>query len=130
MRVVCDFPPNFAELDRVFGIGNKPVVFAWGQTIYRPNGGKVSASILAHEAVHGHQQGDDIPGWWRRYIDDPAFRLEQEIPAHRAEYLVLIDGVSRQVRRNSLRIVAKKLAGPLYGGLITPRKAKMILEAA
>ncbi len=130
MRVIAAHPPNFDELDRVFDIGNKPVIFAWGFTIFNPNGGEVSAALHAHEAVHGHQQGRDILGWWRRYIDEPAFRLEQEIPAHRAEYLVLSHGVSRQVRRNSLRIVAKKLSSPLYGGLITPREAKTMIEAA
>ena len=98
MRIVAAHPPNFNELDAVFHIGTKPVIFAWGQTIFNPNGGNVSAAILAHEAVHGHQQGDDIRGWWRRYIDDPTFRLEHGIPAHRVEYLVLVHGGAKGIR--------------------------------
>jgi len=45
---------------------------------------------IANESVHcNHQKllsGPDA--WWQRSIDDPQFRLIEELPAYRAVYLV------------------------------------------
>ncbi len=117
------------EIDEKFHVRGKPVIYAWGTTIYNPSNFDIPPQLMAHEAVHGQRQGSDIVGWWRRYIDDVAFRLAEEIPAHRAEYLALVGGQpNRQQRRQALKKTAKRLAAPLYGMAISRARAAVILR--
>ena len=128
MQVVRDYPPLFDEIDRRFRVRGKGVIFAWGDRIYNPRGVDIPPSLIAHEAVHGARQGRDIVGWWRRYIEDGEFRLAEEIPAHQAEYAVLIRDANRQARRGACREVARRLASPLYGGLLSRQTAERLLR--
>ena len=130
MKIVIDYPPLFHEIDAKFRVRGKPIIYAWGPLIYNPMGIRVPLQLQAHEAVHGERQGDDIKGWWRRYIDDAAFRLAEEIPAHRVEYRVLAtEAINRQHRRHLLRVTAKRLAAPVYGRMVSlPRAIKLIKE--
>jgi hypothetical protein len=80
-------PPLFAEIDAAFRVGTQRIYYAWGETIFDPFGdGRICRELLMHESVHRDRQGARIEEWWRRYINDPAFRLVEEIPAHQAEY--------------------------------------------
>jgi hypothetical protein len=127
--IVNAYPPLFDEIDARFHIGDRAVLFAWGDWLFNPKDVRVPAALVEHEKVHGRRQGDDITGWWRRYIDDDKFRLEEEIIAHRAEYQQMCkDSRRRFDRRKALRIVAGKLAAPLYGSLITVEHAKSALR--
>jgi hypothetical protein len=128
MKIIFDRPPLFDEIDARFHIAGQPVIFAWGERIYNPQRIHIGPELMAHETVHGLQQGNDIEGWWRRYIDDTAFRLEQEIPAHQAELRVLWETGNRQDRRRALKRTASRLAAPLYGRMITPARARQILN--
>ena len=132
MRDVFEYPPMFDLIDAKFRVAGRPIIFSWGGIIYNPQRIEVTPALRAHEAVHGARQGDDIRGWWRRYIDDPVFRLVEEIPAHRAEYQQLLaECDNRRARRLYLKQMAKRLASPLYGNVTTVAKArKFILEAA
>jgi hypothetical protein len=128
-------PPLFDEIDAAFHVAGQPVIFAWGDTIYNPEGGAISVPLQAHEAVHGQRQAGNPESWWRAYIADPEFRLAEEIPAHQVEYRELCRieslGRSRSGRRRLLRYVAIRLCSPLYGQLITyDRARKAIKEAA
>lgn len=128
MEIVVDYPPNFDEIDAALHVRGKHIIFAFGEKIYNPMGDDVGPWLVAHESVHGERQGSDILGWWRRYLEDPDFRLAEEIPAHIAEYDWLKRyAPSRQQRRMAKKVVAQKLASPLYGRLVTPSKAKIIL---
>lgn len=132
MRIVKDYPPIFDEIDRAFNLNGRRVIFAWGDTIFNPYDIDVPPCLLAHEAVHGARQGADILGWWRRYMDEPAFRFAEEVPAHIAEYQSLVSGAggNRDARRRYLTHVAQRLASPLYGSLISVDKAKQQLKLA
>lgn len=133
MNVVNAPPPMFPEICAAFPQATNPgVIFTWGWTIYAPGGGHISEPLLEHERVHAtrqeHQGGPE--GWWRRYIDDPEFRLAEELPAHKAEYRRWCFGVlDRNARARHLTHVAHKLSAPLYGGIITPRAAAELLRA-
>lgn len=135
--VKVERPPLFYEIAAAFPMAhNDKVVFAWGETVFAPSGGTIPPAILAHEAVHGKRQlAIGIETWWARYIDDVIFRLAEEIPAHQAEY---------QHHRNSpegakpvpgfrckadwmLLQIAQRLAGPLYGRLVTMQEAKRLI---
>lgn len=129
MEIVNDYPPIYDEIDAAFSVRNlRGVIFCFGDIIYNPGGGTVTPSLIAHEEVHRDRQGSDVLGWWRRYIDEAEFRLSEEIPAHQAEYWHVAEGANRAVRRRALKIVAKKLAAPLYGKIITLDEAKKIIS--
>jgi hypothetical protein len=147
MRIVQAYPPNIDEIDAAFQVRGKPILFAFGEIIYNPMGVAIAPELLAHEAVHGRRQlgsaepgtarGDDaIRVWWHRYINEPAFRLEEEIFAHIAEFAELcrLHGKrwvsQRNMRRTYAAHVARRLAAPLYGKLISVAQAKDILLEA
>lgn len=133
MEIVIAQPPMFEEIDRVFRVRGKAVVFCWGAKIYNPMGLYIHPEIMAHEGVHssrqlqvskGDHQEELVVAWWKRYLEDPEFRLMEELPAHRAEYRALINRMKDRNRRSAfLQHVAEKLAAPLYGGIITKREA-------
>ena len=162
MRVVKACQPNIEEIDAAFQVRGKPILFAFGEIIYNPMGVDIAPELMAHEAVHGRRQiaGEGIlaafgqydflrqalktnptealkrraiEDWWHRYINEPAFRLEEEIFAHIAEYAELcrLHGQRwtsrRAMRRTYAAHVARRLAAPLYGNLISQARAKEIL---
>jgi hypothetical protein len=129
MIVRLEYPPMIKEIDEAFHVIGKPIIYAWGDTIYNPMKVPMYPQYFGHEAVHGMRQGEDIEGWWRRYIADPEFRLNEEIPAHMVEYAVFRDRhKDRNQRSGYMHKVARKLASPLYGSLITYKDAKALLE--
>ena len=129
MREAIDLPPLWDEIQKRFKLSNKPrVLFAWGNTVYNPSGIEIPQCLWDHEIVHGHRQGKDVEGWWRRYMDDPVFRLNEEIPAHIAELESLLETGDRNERRRAYKQTAQRLAAGLYGGLISPKKAKALLK--
>ena len=129
VKIAIDFPPLWDEIDAAFHVKGRKVIYAWGDTIYNPYGMPVPPVLMDHEMVHGRRQGKDVIGWWRRYIEDPVFRLNEEIPAHIAEYNHMIRQGNRNDRRQALKLVSGRLSAPLYGGLITKAKAKALLKA-
>lgn len=131
MRVVHDFPPNWDEVNAVFKVAGKPVIFCYGDRIYNPSQIDVTPALYAHELMHSRQQGDDPAGWWRRYIDDIAFRFEQELAAHQAEYIAAMKSApNRHARRTYAKAIAQRLAGPLYGHVVSPMEAKRLIKEA
>jgi hypothetical protein len=128
VKIVVAQPPNFDEIVAAFPeAANKGVIFAWGDTIYNPSGAHLPNYLLAHEAVHGHQQYSvgSPEFWWPRYIADVEFRLSQELPAHAAEYRIAIQEIKdRNARERMLNTVALKLASKLYNNMITVGEAR------
>jgi len=135
MNIIHERPPNFDALVAAgFPIVNKPILFAWGDIIYNPGKVIVPLPLQLHEAMHGERQlahSEGIEGWWQQYVYDDAFRLEEEVLAHQVEYRSWYGGCgNRHQRRNALKAVAKKLSAPLYGRMISPHKARLILREA
>lgn len=126
MKIVKDHPPIYGLIVEAFPDAARPgVIFCWGDTIFNPSGNPVSPELRAHEAVHSKRQGNDIEGWWRRYIADPEFRLAEELPAHRREYWTFCRRHGNRNQRGAfLDSAAGRLSGPLYGGVLSPEKAK------
>lgn len=130
-RIVDGHPPNYEEIKARFNpaLGT---VYAYGNTIYAPGvAGLISADLVVHEEVHFEQQarvgGPDA--WWRLYIDDPRFRLEQEVEAYRAQYASLAT-LPRPERRERLAHYCKSLASRMYGGLVTKDQARRLIVNA
>jgi hypothetical protein len=127
MKVVHARPPNFDVIDL------RGLLFAYGDTIYMPDGEPIPPELMEHEKVHGHQQreigGPEV--WWARYYIDPAFRLAQEQPAHVAELIKYRElHPQRQDWRKYLRLLATRLSDRLYGNITTQKQAEAYLKAA
>lgn len=114
--IVGQYPPLIDQIDEVFDVRHKTVFFAWGDTIYNPLGKSINPEIIAHEKMHGQRQGNDIKGWWLRYIADQKFRMIEEFLGHAAEYnhLLNMHGVGRNARRVTLAKTAERFVHPLY----------------
>lgn len=126
MKIISSRPPNFAAIAAVFsGAYGQGVIFAYAPNIYAPNNTGLPPEIIAHETAHIKRQLEiGVEAWWDRYLTDAAFRFDEELIAHRAEYRHLCDNAtSRNVRRSALKHVAKKLAAPLYGRMVTMKQA-------
>lgn len=132
MKIIIDNPPNMDELDAQFQVRGRPIIYAWGDVIYNPLNVVVPPQLRTHEAVHCRRQRALEGGpeeWWRRYLDDPEFRLAEELVAHQAEYLTFVGlkGANRKRRRAYLNVVAERLAGEMYGRLVTRKQAMKLI---
>jgi hypothetical protein len=134
MRIIDGRPPMFEEILAAFPDAARPgVIFCWGEKIFAPGQRTLPAELVAHERVHCEQQWRGIEAWWRTYIADPEFRLREELPAHVAEFKSLCEQhrakwvSERNMRRTFAAAIARKLAAPLYGNLISIESAKTAL---
>jgi hypothetical protein len=132
-KQIHDRPPNFDRIVKVFPHAAEPgVIFAYFPAIYVPSGMPLPDELVVHECVHLAQQQDrgGPESWWDRYMEDPGFRLQQEVEAHRAEYHALkAKYKDRNIRNRVLHKVALKLAAPLYGYQLTYADAKRLVQA-
>ena len=127
-RVLIERPPNYNELVKLFPIAGKGVIFSWRPFIYNPMNVRISPQLFAHEAVHQFRQYGDVEGWWRRYVDDTEFRLREEALGHRAELRKVVEmGMNRHQRRSEAKKIAKRLASPVYGSLVSQRYAMELI---
>lgn len=128
MNIVRGTPPNFKEIVAVFPFAKREgVIFTYGDTVYVNGTPDLPPQLKAHENCHIDQQkrpgGGGPSVWWMRYLEDPEFRLDQELVAHRAEFRTL-KHLDRNAAYRSLEFIAGRLASPLYGSIITVQAAK------
>jgi hypothetical protein len=132
IRQLKMLPPNFKDIVAVFPMARgQGVIFAYAPDIYTLNDRPLTYELVAHERVHIERQKEiGVTFWWKKYLEDPEFRFNEELLAHRAEYQSLITTLAVQSKRDkALRHVARKLASGLYNHMITPKQAKVLLEA-
>lgn len=130
MNIIKAPPPNYAEIIAAFPFvaTQRGVFFCYGGTIFNPDGFTLRPSLVAHEREHSKRQNGNPAAWWERYISDVEFRFNEELAAHRVEY-ASFSGLPRNQRRLELRQIARRLAGPLYGRLVSVREAKKMICA-
>ena len=118
-----EFPPNIDEIERAFVL-NKRAVFSYYPEIYSPSG-DITPDLLAHELTHILQQKEyGVERWWRRYIEETAFRLSQEIPAFQRQYGVLRGKIKDRNRlHKELVRLANELSSETYGRMLTHQEA-------
>lgn len=118
MEIILDYPPNIEEIRKVFTFTRR-VIFAYDGAIYNPDRMPLTTPIVEHERVHFKQQeamGNDE--WWRRYLADPVFRADQELPAYRAQYRSAAPMIRKKHALEARHLCleyAKKLAEALSG---------------
>lgn len=130
MRIVKVYPPNYAALRRAFPFiaGRRSILFAWQDTIYNPSGIVVPAHLITHEEVHGVQQKCiGVVTWWDAYIGSTRFRWDEELRAHREELLAFRKTATPAQSDTHRYEMAKRLASPLYGNMVTFEHAMDIL---
>lgn len=133
-RILHERPPLWDAIVEVFPRAKAPgVFFSWGSSaIYYPSPmAPISYELVAHEAVHGERQDKlGVVAWWQKYLVDERFRFDEELLAHVAEYrAVCLSGASPSMRRTALHFISKRLASPLYGGMVTLEHAKRLIGA-
>ena len=130
--VVPTFPPNIDAIYKVLPAASRfpGVVFTYGENNHNPSGKELASHLIHHEEVHMRQQKEMGPEkWWERYLEDPDFRLSQELEAYRAEYKFVMENYNRDVRRKLIAHITSSLASPMYGGLVNKKlAAELILE--
>lgn len=128
LDVIIGLPPMFDRIDAVFKVAGKEVIFAWNDRIYNPMNVVVTKELQAHEQIHCARHGGSEAStaeWWEQYLGSTRFRLEEELPAHVAEYRAFCRRHGGQKARvDALEIIARKLAHPLYGSLISEADAR------
>lgn len=130
MKIAFDRPPNWDAIVAAFPqVEGAEVLFCWGETIFNPQKVKIPTFLMVHESVHCERQKGDPTGWWERYIADPVFRLKEEVQAHKAELAAVNVTVrDRNAKARNLSVTAKRLAAPLYGGIIHHADALCLLR--
>lgn len=135
MIVRQERPPLFAEIDLKFKVAHRRgVLYTFGNVIYNPDGVHIPAPLIAHEEVHADRQlyyiGGGVEAWWQRYLADDSFRLNEELPAHQAEYRAICQETKdRNQRARALQAIAGRLASSLYGNVIQLRDAQRLVRA-
>lgn len=130
LKVVIGKPPNYDEIAHHFDLRGKDVVFTYGNTLYNPGGNKIEEHLMMHEEVHAEQQ--KVPHkWWKQYLKDSKFRLEQELEAYAVQYRYASEMIRDKNRLyNFLNRIASDLAGPIYGNVLTQGEAESKIKNA
>lgn len=129
MVIKIDYPPNIKDIARVITdvMKLKYVVFTYGDVIYNPHNREIDECVGLHEAQHSLQQ-DQVGGkkrWWKRWLSEPHFRMEQELEGYGYQYRRFCElNKDRNARFSYLYQIASDLASPQYGGVITLSEAR------
>ena len=135
MKIVVGYPPNIDAIEQTFpDIRKMPVVFCYGDTIYNPDDSRpVPMHLQIHEEVHSRQQDAYEGGpeaWWREYLADSLFRIEQEIPAYAAQIAYIHQQSRGSKTEQALQMYSRALSGPIYGHAISYFSAKQRIRKA
>ena len=122
VEIKNEFPPNYEQIKKVFEL-HKGIIFTYGNTIYNPDNAYIDRPLLEHEKVHIKQQGWNVRKWWKKYLSDENFRLNQEIEAYQKQYEVAESLYNRNDLFNLLKSMAFDLSGEMYGNIISYQEA-------
>jgi hypothetical protein len=129
MKIVINFPPNYVDIKRIFPkCEEHKAVFCWGDTVFNPFNVKINRDLEIHEAVHSKQQGEKPDEWWKKYIENKAFRLQQEIEAYGVQLYYLKQNLPEKVSKWFLGKISETLSGDLYGNILTTPQAESKLR--
>ena len=87
---------------------------------------------MVHEQVHIEQQrrqNDGEMGWWRKWLEDPEFRLSQELEAYQEQYQFFVKTESNREKVNqALWSIAGMLSSKIYGSVISHSEAVLAIK--
>lgn len=124
IEISHEIPPVYELLNKKFGV-------KWDDKIIIAYGGKIhckdtpAPQKIIHEKVHLDEQkkiGNEL--WWKAYLEDDNFRLQEELKAYRIESNFLKKYIkNREVRFHAINEIADSLSSPVYGSIITKKEA-------
>lgn len=90
----------------------------------------LTATKTVHEATHLRQQEEiGVMKWWDRYINEPDFRLSQELEAYLEEANFVREMFSdRNLRYRLIYDMARQLSSRMYGSIISFEEARKLLK--
>lgn len=128
MTISKEKPVNYPHIADKFGsdIWDRGVVITYAPDIHCKSG-QPSPQIIHHEEVHIRQQLA-FPGgpaaWWREYIQNDRFRLQEELEAHKEEAAYIRKYVgNRKKQAEKLDYLAHSMSRN-YAGMISYAEAK------
>lgn len=133
-KILIEQPPQWIvdACHAKFEIDDEHTIYTYGDAIYNPQNLDLPQPIVAHEEVHMVQQatwGKDI--WWKKYFDDPAFRLTQEVEAYTKQWHEYCKTQrDRNVNFRYLHIISGYLASPMYGFNLTRAEAMKLIRGS
>ena len=127
-KITKELPPKwiYDACVKQFGANFlKGDVFAGDNEIHCAYPELLPDDVVAHEELHMKQHVQyGFKYWWEQYLEDPEFRLAQEIEAYQAQYQYMVEHYNSKHRKFLLKRIAHDLSGKLYGNLITFEEAK------
>lgn len=131
MKISKECPELYKILKERFNVDwDKGICIVIGDICHSKN--DLLPDLFEHELTHSNQQKVvGIEMWWRLYIENDDFRLRQEVEAYRNQIKWMkkhTEVMSRDIRRQRIDSCAKQLSGPMYGNIVTYKKAKELLQ--
>ena len=110
-------PPVYEEAKEKFKFKidfSSGLVFAYYPYIHVYSG-RLAPDLIVHESVHLERQvliGVEL--WWKNYLEDPKFRLKEELLAYKAQYEWVKKNLNGNTHFHNLKFFAESLA-TIYG---------------
>lgn len=124
-------PSVYKILHDEFGVEwEDHILITIGDTIHTKDPDIVRPDLLVHEKCHEVQQREmGIKEWWKRYLEDPRFRLDQECQAYKCQAIWLKKNLNdRNKRFKFIHSMAVDLSSEMYGKVISYNEAYKFLK--
>jgi len=120
MKIVYAKPPVYDRIVKALGEPPAGAIYTYGDTIFVPSGKTPPGDLQEHERIHSDQQVLwSVNGWWDKYLKDPAWRVEQELEAYKAQFEFVKSRTRDKAKRGwALENMARSMASPMYGSVI------------
>ena len=118
MKIVNGYPPNYKQIKAVLR-PTELTIFTYGDTIYNPTPNDIPDHLMVHEQTHSIRQGDDPAGWWKRYLVDSKFRVDEELAAYKNQYRKYLKHHDRNAANLFCMKIARDLSSALYGNILS-----------
>lgn len=129
--ILEEYPPHYKRYKEKFpDLEKSQPLFAWKNQIYNPFKAKITPDLIVHEKVHFKQQGNYPEEWLDKYLEDPQFRLEQEVEAYSAQYKYCKELLPAKWSRKFLEGFARSLSGTLYNNMLSYGEAESKIRNA
>lgn len=129
MQIIQAVPPNIEAILNKFNLAEFTPIFAYGDKLYNPAGLPIPEDLMVHEETHQRQQEQiGVEQWWDMYLEEPKFRLEQEVEAYQAQWQYALKNYNRQGRKRLLQEISKNLSSALYGNIISKKEAEELIN--
>jgi hypothetical protein len=137
MKIVLGYPPNYSEI-RAHFTAPKNTYYAYGDTLYNPDGNEVPEDIVFHESVHSQQQGNNPQQWWADYILNKEFRKSQEVEAFSKQLKFIKKSIETlkedykiggaKILKDALEEMARNLSSDMYKLNLTYQQAYTLIR--